>query len=436
VAAGELDDDEDAVTGGKIVARVRNRFAPKEPTLWRSITLPLMVVLALETATRQGSVALWLDGLTTAREGDAQRTHGERLPTELLDWLARHDRTIRDVDLFAVVSGPGSFTGLRVGMAAIQGLALATNRRVVPVPTLEAMAGVWLEAHPDERRAIVTCLDGQRGDVFVAAYAAEPGGSPPYRVLREPSVGPAESKTEWIASLGSASGLLLLGNGARRYAPAFESRIPGIEIADVPGPLARWAAMQAAVRPEAAVSPHALRPIYVRRPDAELARERAQGRTADRPGAGFVIRRVATPGDLSAVDRLQRQTFTNPWGVDALRWELEHTDVARIYVAEAPDGEVVAYCACWMVFDELHINSLAVDEGWRQRGIARRLMEEVHADAIRSGARTATLEVRESNAAARALYEGLGFRVEAARRDYYQHPRENALVLWHRRLAE
>jgi ribosomal-protein-alanine N-acetyltransferase len=147
------------------------------------------------------------------------------------------------------------------------------------------------------------------------------------------------------------------------------------------------------------------------------------------------IRRATTPSDLAAVDRLQRQTFTNPWGVDALRWELEHTDVARLYVAETPAGEVVAYCACWMVFDELHINSLAVDEPWRLQGIARRLLVDVLADAVRSGARTATLEVRESNAAARALYEGLGFRVEGVRRDYYQHPREDALVLWHRRLA-
>jgi ribosomal-protein-alanine N-acetyltransferase len=63
------------------------------------------------------------------------------------------------------------------------------------------------------------------------------------------------------------------------------------------------------------------------------------------------------------------------------------------------------------------------------------MLVEVLADAVRSGARTATLEVRESNAAARALYEGLGFRVEATRRDYYQHPREDALVLWNRQLA-
>jgi ribosomal-protein-alanine N-acetyltransferase len=143
----------------------------------------------------------------------------------------------------------------------------------------------------------------------------------------------------------------------------------------------------------------------------------------------------AAPDDLAFVEALQRRTFSNPWGMDAIRWELENTDVARLLVMRHA-GHVIAYCACWLIFDELHINSLAVDESWRRRGLAVRLLRAVIADAVRSGARSATLEVRRSNDAARALYEGLGFRVEAVRRDYYQQPREDALLLWHRSLAD
>jgi ribosomal-protein-alanine N-acetyltransferase len=425
----EADEEEDAVTSRIVVAREDAIRAGR----WRtpaSITLPLMVVLALETATRQGSVAVSIDGVTHARDGDPQRTHGDRLPAELLDWLAAHNRRLSDVDRFAVIAGPGSFTGLRVGMAAVQGLALATGRRVVAVPTLEAMAGIWLDAHPGEPRTIAACLDGQRGDLFLAAYLALPQRRLAPAI--EPVVGSAEAMAGLLADFDQGRPTVLVGGGARRYAPVFAARRPGLEIADVPGSLAGWAAEFAAAHPEAAVAPHALRPIYIRRPDAELARDRVRGASLT---SGVVIRRATTSPDLAAVDRLQRQTFTNPWGVDALRWELEHTDVARLYVAETPDREIVAYCACWMVFDELHINSLAVEEQWRLRGIARRLLVDVLADAARAGARTATLEVRESNVAARKLYEGLGFRVEATRRDYYQHPREDALVLWHRHLA-
>ncbi len=147
------------------------------------------------------------------------------------------------------------------------------------------------------------------------------------------------------------------------------------------------------------------------------------------------MRRIGGADDLAAVESLQRQAFTNPWRAEAIRWELEHTDVARLYGLSEPDRPLVAYCACWMVFDELHINSLAVDVDVRRRGLATRLLNAVLAEARAAGATSATLEVRASNQAARALYEQLGFAVEGVRRDYYQDPREDALILWKRALS-
>jgi ribosomal-protein-alanine N-acetyltransferase len=149
----------------------------------------------------------------------------------------------------------------------------------------------------------------------------------------------------------------------------------------------------------------------------------------------FVIVRASAGDDLADVETLQNQSFTNPWRAEALRWELRNTNVARLYLMRTRDAQLVAYCACWIVAGELHINSLAVDEGWRRRGVATRLLTHILRDAVSEGAGSATLEVRESNAAARLLYEHLGFRVEAIRRDYYREPREDALILWRRTLA-
>jgi len=153
------------------------------------------------------------------------------------------------------------------------------------------------------------------------------------------------------------------------------------------------------------------------------------------PAEAFSITRASPTDDLTEVEALQRRAFTNPWGADALRWELQNTDVARLYLMRGADGALVAYCSCWHVFDELHINSLAVDEAWRRRGLARHLLRAVFRDSIAAGVASATLEVRRSNTAALELYTGLGFQVEAVRRDYYQTPREDALILWHRSLA-
>jgi len=146
------------------------------------------------------------------------------------------------------------------------------------------------------------------------------------------------------------------------------------------------------------------------------------------------VRRAVAGESLEAVAGVQHESFTSPWSADAIGWELRETDVARLYVLEEDSGRVLAYCACWVIFDELHINSLAVTPGARRKGHARRLLHSVFQDVISEGVTAATLEVRRSNAAALGLYQGLGFQVEGVRADYYQHPREDALILWNRAL--
>ncbi|MCC7007809.1 MAG: tRNA (adenosine(37)-N6)-threonylcarbamoyltransferase complex dimerization subunit type 1 TsaB [Acidobacteria bacterium] len=387
-----------------------------------------MVILALETATRAGSVALAIDGTCVSTGGDATRPHGHRLPADVLGWLAAYGRDIRDVDLFAVASGPGSFTGLRVGLATVQGLALATGRPAIGVPTLEALAETNLVGPNDRPAVLVACLDGQRGEVFSAAWRVGNADVTIDRcdVLLEPAASRPSDLAAAIAAEAGSRAVTIVGDGGLRYADVFARVVPQAQIVAAPLPLADTTARLAARRAGQAAAPHALRPIYLRPPDASAPKARAAG--------DHTIRRLGSRDDLGAVEALQRQTFANPWSADSIRWELQHTDVARLYVMEDAGGTVVAYCACWMVFDELHINSLAVDASRRRRGLARRLLTHVLAEAADAGASAATLEVRTSNEAARRLYEGLGFVVEGVRRDYYQDPREDAIILWKRAL--
>jgi ribosomal-protein-alanine N-acetyltransferase len=399
-----------------------------------------MVVLAVETATRAGSLAIVSGGACHVRTGRSERTHAERLPLEAVSFLAEHGLALRDVDLFAVVAGPGSFTGIRVGVAAVQGLALAAGRLVVSVPTLEALADGWAPPAPHETTAVFACLDGQRDEVFFGAWAGTLSPMSGNPVLVSPQVGTTAELLRAIAAVPAGLPVAMIGPaGSRIGAAVLEPMRPGVVWVDMPVPLAAVAARTAARQPDRAVRPHALKPIYIRRPDAEVARLRARARASASQAvesAAFKITRLTPTDDLSAVEALQRRSFTAAWGEEAIRWELTHTEVARLYVLRGPESELVAYCSCWMLVDELHINSLAVDEAWRRRGLARRLLAEVFREAVAAGARSATLEVRQSNQAARALYEGLGFVVEATRRGYYQSPREDALILWHRRLAE
>jgi tRNA threonylcarbamoyladenosine biosynthesis protein TsaB len=226
-----------------------------------------MVILALDTSSAAGSAALVRDGAVIAeRAGDGSRTHGQRLPRELMAVLGDGGATLAAVDSFAIATGPGSFTGLRVGIATMQGLALAGRKRLAPISTFEALAflargagapiGVWIDAH--------------RGQVFAMLYAAD-GRT----VLAPPtSLTPEETLDAWTAAMGSGQ-VQFAGDGAVRYAPAIRDRLADralvpVEVPAVAGAIGVLAAADAG----RAVSPHAVVPLYVRRPDVELARER------------------------------------------------------------------------------------------------------------------------------------------------------------------
>ena len=239
-----------------------------------------VIILALDTATREGSVALRsAHALLGWASGDPERTHGERLPGDLLALLSAHETDLHEVEVFAVCTGPGSFTGLRVGLATIQGFALATGRPVIAVPTLEALAHAGLEQQPPQGRRptlVVPWMDAHRGEVFGAVYRVDQDG-----VVREhhPSaVGTTDVLLQEWEPVLKASPVLFVGNavdGARlAIADALGAEAAVQTLPSMP-PLAPTAARLAQARgADAATSPHAIRPVYVRRPDAELARDR------------------------------------------------------------------------------------------------------------------------------------------------------------------
>ena len=143
---------------------------------------------------------------------------------------------------------------------------------------------------------------------------------------------------------------------------------------------------------------------------------------------GLVVEQVTapTPEDRAAIIRLEAESFSNPWTAETFDRMLT-VPVSRIFVARTQTSEIVGFCACWLIKDELHINTIAVSDPLRGRGIGSRLMADVLA---RTGVRRATLEVRRSNEAALRLYEKFGFRVTAVRHKYYENPEEDGLILW------
>lgn len=144
---------------------------------------------------------------------------------------------------------------------------------------------------------------------------------------------------------------------------------------------------------------------------------------------GIRIESVSLERDLDAIAAIARASFAHPWTRDMFAQELSAQPLSRSHVLRTPEGQVAAFCTCWLVIDELHINTIAVDPPRRRQGLARQLLAHVLQDARKHGARRALLEVRASNVAAIRLYEAFGFTTEMVRKGYYPDPPEDALVL-------
>jgi ribosomal-protein-alanine N-acetyltransferase len=144
----------------------------------------------------------------------------------------------------------------------------------------------------------------------------------------------------------------------------------------------------------------------------------------------FWIERMGGDDDLAGVLEVENESFTNPWTREMYSWELQNRSVCHIFVVRTPDCKVAGFCAFWLVFDEIHINNVAMRPKFRGRGFGTALLHHVLTEARTLGARRATLEVRASNDGARRLYDRLGFYVAGTRRNYYSHPVEDALILW------
>lgn len=137
--------------------------------------------------------------------------------------------------------------------------------------------------------------------------------------------------------------------------------------------------------------------------------------------------------DLDSVLEIDRLSFRLPWPVSAYRHDLTNNSNAILWVAEdlskEDDSKVVGMVDVWLILEEAHIATLAVHPDYRGNGIAAGLLRKVLLEAFKLGARRAMLEVRESNLAARSLYEEFGFAVVSRRRRYYRDNNEDALLM-------
>jgi len=132
--------------------------------------------------------------------------------------------------------------------------------------------------------------------------------------------------------------------------------------------------------------------------------------------------------DLPDVERIEALSFPTPWPVSAYEAELLENQLAR-YIAVRADGELVGFAGIWLMVDEAHVSTIAVDPRFRGRGVGTRLLLGLLDLARAGGAAVATLDVRPTNHDAIRLYDRAGFKEVGRRVRYYEDTGEDALIM-------
>jgi len=398
--------------------------------------------LAIESATEHVEVLVVDAAGEAASQVREEVGHGHtrRLSALVAEALGRAKISPESLLWIASDLGPGSFTGVRVGLATAAGLALPSGAARLGASSLASLA-----LSSGARRALLVPLvpAGHR-DLYAGFFRADTRGQ--IRLLASPRVGDLEAvfrAVNEVMALVPGFAVKFLGPGAgrerARLEGAFEGstfpawRHDGLSAED----LAR--AATAGLGPAAGLPARSapFEPLYVRPAQAE---ERVRRRAL----AGIPIRiREFTPADLSAVTALERRVFGDPWPESFFREELSqplsYARIAERPSADAPSGppRLAGYLVAWVGSEEGHLANLAVAPEQRRAGVARALVEDLLSSARQAGVKSLSLEVRVSNDAAQALYRSLGFRLAGLRRGYYRDSGEDALImLWSARARD
>jgi tRNA threonylcarbamoyladenosine biosynthesis protein TsaB len=219
-------------------------------------------ILAVETSTLTASVAILLDGTITVERESGVNSHAELLLPLIDECLKAAGLQLADLETIAVGAGPGSFTGLRIGMATVKGLCLASGRPLTPVSSLAALAHDFHAVAPNT--LLVPVLDARRKEVYAGFFHRQDGILVP---AGEEKVLAPEDLAELVAGYG-AEQVLICGNGATKY----QELIGPIAKLDLAGPQIPSAAAVAKLAQHipASLNIASAAPTYVRLPDAQI----------------------------------------------------------------------------------------------------------------------------------------------------------------------
>ncbi|MFZ5671964.1 MAG: tRNA (adenosine(37)-N6)-threonylcarbamoyltransferase complex dimerization subunit type 1 TsaB [Pseudomonadota bacterium] len=329
-----------------------------------------------------------------------ERGHADALAPMIKEVMDEAGIAFRDLTRIGVTLGPGTFTGVRTGIAMARGLALALDLKIARLDTLTAIAA---NAAPD-KTPLVIAADARRDEIYFLRASGE-----------APMVLPVAEAARRLPDGQS----FVLGTGAEALiAAAPEGRLMRLSDGDMPD--AKKFARLCAMLPLSEIAPE---PLYLRPPDAKPQHQAA-------PDAASVILRPASVGEAPVLAAMHAECFDNAWSATEFAKLMAMPGTLSFLVLEGE--EPVAFLLARQAAGEAEILSIGTRPFARRRGIAKKLMSHLAQELRQAGQAQLFIEVAAGNDAARALYTGQEFAVTGRRKAYYEKPggkREDAIVM-------
>ena len=363
-----------------------------------------MKILSLDTAMAACSVAI-IDTdepqPLAAAFSAMERGHAEALAPMTADVLKAAGLTLSAIDRIAVTIGPGTFTGVRIGLSFAKGLGLARALPVIGIDSLSAIAANECADAP-----LLVVADARNGEVYAASFDAA------RKLVSGPRVTTAAE-----AVTDMPEGSLVIGTAAKAVVEATGRSDLRLSPAGSLPVAAHFARLAASAHPGAAPSP-----LYLRAPDAKP-------QVSPQRFASSFSFEAATRLAAPILARLHAEAFADGWSAAALQDLLSTPGAAAVMACE---GETpVGFILTRRAADEAEIITIATQPAMRRRGVARQLLARQIEQLAGEGVRQLFLEVASSNIAALGLYAAAGFREAGRRKGYYRRGDgvEDAIVM-------
>ena len=367
-----------------------------------------MKVLSIETSSKICSVAILEDkNLVKKIELNNGLTHSETLMPLIKQILEETNLTLPQMDLLVCDIGPGSFTGIRIGVATVKAFSDSLQIPSVGISSLEGLA------YSIKTNGIIcSMIDCKNDNCYYAVYQLE---DDQYTLLESPKADSVENCLTFLNYKYTNSTITFVGDACEVYKDKIETDSPNFALSDndnLHTVDVYYLGIAGICRYTQLGEDKNLLPLYLKKPQAQRQLE----------GKNIIIEDMK----ISDLDNLDISNFDDFWYIDILKDEL--TSETSQFICAKYENKIVGFAGIKIILDEADIMNIAVKKDYRRQGIATLLLNHILKICKEKGIKTIHLEVNEENFSAISLYQKFGFEECGRRKQYYDNKYDAILM--------